>query len=159
MDIDDFEVFPDSFCSDECEIAWHRAEERDCLEYAFMEVVFGGLMAELDHFRPVADILVTPVIIAPRSAEVREAAVEELRVLVTHLLDGMAREPWFPWMVEQADRLGDLRMPWPVFVDAALRRNDYIPELRPHGLRLVDNVRADAEVYLAALFTVQSPAT
>ncbi|QDQ98229.1 hypothetical protein [Tomitella fengzijianii] len=153
IDADDFDVSPDSFCSDECEAAFWHADELERRRREFDTLVFGSLMADLEHFRPVADILVAPLTAAPRSREVHEAATEEMRVFLRHLLDTVGCAPWFPWLAEQADQQGDLRLPWPFFVDAALERNDYAAELRPHGLDLVDNVSADPETYVSALLS------
>ncbi|WP_182357906.1 hypothetical protein [Tomitella gaofuii] len=151
IDADGFDVFPYSFCSDKCEAAWHLEDERECRRTEFDELVFGSLMTELGRFRPVADILIAPLVDAPHSMETREAATEEMKLLVTHLLDTLGCAPWFPWLAEQADERGDLRLPWPLFAGAALQRNEHVAELRPHGLDLVDNVRADPEAYVAAL--------
>lgn len=142
------EAVPEMFCSDECEAAWHAEDHRLDLEWEFDSMVYEALMLELRRFRSMSEIHAAAAMTPRRPSE---DVIEESHQIYRYLADGMGRMPWFMWMAEHADAIGDLRLPWPVIIDSVIAQNEYMTELRPDGLRLVDNVDASTNRYFQAL--------
>lgn len=129
-----------------CQAAFDREIEEEDFEFRFYDVVYEGLLAELDHYRPISDIYADAYRFQGQT-ELMEAAVEEAAALCLALTRSIAPMPWFPWLAEYADSHDDLRLPWPFLLDAAYSANEYIRELRPMGLHLSDDSHAEVEVY------------
>jgi len=142
------EAVPELFCSEECEDAWEAEGDSLSLGWEFDRLVYEALMLELERFRPMSEIHAAATMTKRGPSE---DIVEESHHIYRYLADGMGCMPWFMWMAEYADATGDLRLPWPVIVDAVIARNEYMSVLRPDGLQLVDNVEASTIVYFQAL--------
>ena len=134
------------FCgSPQCQEDFEADCRSDELLLKFDQVVLEGFLSQRGPRRAYPDVIAD---FAATRGEAWDAYVAESGEILNELAAGEALKPWFFWLVEQADAHSDMRLPWPMLLDDALRDSPWTEDLRPRGVYLSHNTDASAEQYV-----------